>query len=199
MANSDLHDILVCTQRLPDATPGDVIMCKKHNCQISFWCNSCKKRLCKSCLSEQHKTCDWQLIEDKLVSEQNYFDKFAENKHDNIKTFQSKVQKLKTKNVDLRSQVTAMMNCITAFDKQMEQQFESLRNLERTVVRTQQSVRDLKEIKFDQTDKESLLNLMERNERLRQTVSQFQLPDLPAFKNMETSFNNLQVRFLHFN
>ena len=58
---------LVCSNETKKKTRWNsffnVTFCAAHNAELVLWCNKCQVSICNQCLIEDHKTCDWVLLE----------------------------------------------------------------------------------------------------------------------------------------
>lgn len=76
-SDRECADLTVVYQLVSDVAGGAGIhadACDEHGFRMAFWCKSCGKAACNTCLSVSHKLCDWVLLEPKLIEERGALD-----------------------------------------------------------------------------------------------------------------------------
>ena len=58
-----VHQLVEMTHMTKCNSSGHVNICDASNGEDSLWCKKCKVSICSQCLIEDHKTCDWVLLE----------------------------------------------------------------------------------------------------------------------------------------
>ncbi|XP_018009863.1 flocculation protein FLO11 [Hyalella azteca] len=59
-----VNELPECYQLLPTDVTSDVLQCRIHNTSLLFWCVPCSEKLCRKCLRQQHRGCEWVLLEE---------------------------------------------------------------------------------------------------------------------------------------
>ena len=75
--NMDISTLTVCRQVLPTSYQEDqnktnfrmLDWCDVHGFKNDCWCLTCKKTLCLTCVSEEHKKCDWSSLKEAVNNE----------------------------------------------------------------------------------------------------------------------------------
>ena len=62
-------------------------VCGKHKSKFVFWCNTCEISICKHCLKNEHKQCDWIFEEEKIAEHTKIMQELTKSTTDSLNDF----------------------------------------------------------------------------------------------------------------
>lgn len=127
-------DLRVCYQLIPtkreeNSGPlaSDASICEEHNFELTFWCNSCKKNACKTCIVRVHMNCgigSHNAIESKLLEGREQLRSLRNGCKDTLNVIQEFLTLVK-KSVN---QLSAMKNKMEDLDTEVGHHTQLLQN-----------------------------------------------------------------------
>ena len=191
-SDKTINDLPLCYQLLPD----EGWSCQTHNSRISFWCRSCDEKLCRKCLTLNHKNCDWTLMEDKVELVKQKFDNKFTSSYTLLNKNIAKIEKITKENKQILDAAKCLQKGIAKVELDFCVYQQQILLLRSKIQRAKPALEQIQKDPKVQSDHDILSTYEKKEQEMEKLIKFINWPDKPDFKFVEKLVENFQVDFI---